>query len=98
MRDSLKDYIARIQSTSRAVAVLDVLAAFAQTAEKNDYVKPVIDDGDVISIEKGRHPVIEQTVRDSVFVSNDTYLDRKDAGLLIITGPLPVVKHFFVFI
>ncbi|MGX8773616.1 MAG: DNA mismatch repair protein MutS, partial [Bacillota bacterium] len=87
MRDRLKDYIAQIQSTSRAVAVLDVLAAFAQTAEKNDYVKPVIDEGDVISIEQGRHPVIEQTVRDSVFVSNDTYLDRKNAGLLIITGP-----------
>ena len=87
MRDKLKGYIAEIQSTSRAVADLDVLAAFAQTAEKNDYVKPVIDEGDVISIEQGRHPVIEQTVRDSVFVSNDTYLDRKDAGLLIITGP-----------
>ncbi|MCR5034559.1 MAG: DNA mismatch repair protein MutS [Clostridia bacterium] len=87
MRDKLKDYIGEIQSTSRAVAVLDVLAAFAQTAEKNDYVKPLIDDGDVISIEQGRHPVIEQTVRDSVFVSNDTYLDRKKANLLIITGP-----------
>ncbi len=87
MRDRLKGYIAEIQSTSHAVAVLDVLTAFAQTAEKNDYVKPVIDNGDVISIEQGRHPVIEQTVRDSVFVSNDTYLDRKDAGLLIITGP-----------
>ncbi len=87
MRDKLKGYIAEIQSTSRAVADLDVLAAFAQTAEKNDYVKPVIDEGDVISIEQGRHPVIEQTVRDSVFVSNDTYLDRKDSGLLIITGP-----------
>ena len=63
MRDRLKGYIAEIQSTSHAVAVLDVLTAFAQTAEKNDYVKPVIDNGDVISIEQGRHPVIEQTVR-----------------------------------
>ncbi len=87
IRDRLKDFIGEIQSTSRAVAALDVLTAFAQVAEKNDYVKPIIDDGDVISIEKGRHPVIEQTIRDGVFVSNDTYLNRKDAELLIITGP-----------
>ena len=87
MRDRLKDYIAEIQRTSHAVAVLDVLAAFAQVAEKNDYVKPVIDEGDVISIEQGRHPVIEQTVRDSIFVSNDTYLDCDKSGLMIITGP-----------
>ena len=87
MRSKLKEYIAEIQSTSKSVAALDVLTAFAQAAEKNDYVKPLIDDGDVISIEHGRHPVIEQTIRDSVFVSNDTYLDRDSSGLLIITGP-----------
>ena len=87
MRGKLREYIGQIQSTSHAVAALDVLTAFAQTAEKNDYVKPVIDDGDVISIEQGRHPVIEQSIRDGIFVSNDTYLDRKDTGLLIITGP-----------
>ena len=87
MRGKLREYIGQIQSTSHAVAALDVLTAFAQTAEKNDYVKPTIDDGDVISIEQGRHPVIEQSIRDGIFVSNDTYLDRKDAGLLIITGP-----------
>ena len=87
MRDRLKNYIAQIQSTSRAIAALDVLTAFAQSSEKNDYVKPVIDDGDVISIEQGRHPVIEQYIRDSIFVSNDTYMDRKNSDLLIITGP-----------
>lgn len=87
MRDRLKGFIGQIQSTSRAVAALDVLTAFAQTAEKNNYVKPLIDDGDVISIEQGRHPVIEQFIRDGIFVSNDTYLDRKDSGLMIITGP-----------
>lgn len=87
MRDRLKGFIGQIQSTSRAVAALDVLTAFAQTAEKNNYVKPLIDDGDVISIEQGRHPVIEQFIRDGIFVSNDTYLDRQDSGLMIITGP-----------
>ena len=87
MRGRLREYISQIQSTSRAVAALDVLTAFAQTAEKNNYVKPLIDDGDVISIEQGRHPVIEQSIRDGIFVSNDTYLNREDSSLMIITGP-----------
>ena len=46
-----------------------------------------MDDGDVIQIEKGRHPVIEQTIRDGIFVSNDTYLNKEDQSLLLITGP-----------
>ena len=64
-----------------------MLAAFATVAQQNDYVKPEVNDSDVISIEQGRHPVIERTIRDGIFVSNDTYLDRNDQNLLLITGP-----------
>ena len=87
MRDQLRLRIGEIQKTSAAIAAVDVLAAFAQVSEKNDYRRPEIDGGDVISIEKGRHPVIETTIRDGIFVSNDTYLDRDGSSLMIITGP-----------
>lgn len=87
IRKTLQDSIDRIQSTSKAVSELDVLTAFATAAQQNDYVKPAVDDSDIISIEKGRHPVIEKTIRDGIFVSNDVYLDRSGQNLLLITGP-----------
>jgi len=87
VRKKLQEAIPRIQETSRAIAVLDVLASFAHVSEKNDYSRPRVDASDVISIVKGRHPVIEQTIKDGLFVSNDTWLDRDKASMLIITGP-----------
>jgi DNA mismatch repair protein MutS len=87
VRDELLAYAARIQSTAAAVAALDVLLAFAETAEKLGYVKPDVNDGDIIAIEKGRHPVVEQTMHDGVFVSNDLWLDRNEHSMLLITGP-----------
>ena len=87
IREYLQGFISEIQSTSQAIATLDVLTAFAQVSERNNYVKPDVNTGDTIVIEKGRHPVIEQTIRDGIFVRNNTYLDLKDSNLLIITGP-----------
>lgn len=87
VREEIQKHIREIQTTSAAVSALDVLACFAQVAQQNNYVKPQIDCGDEIQIEKGRHPVIEQTIRDGIFVSNDVWLDRKDCSMLLITGP-----------
>ena len=87
IRKSLQEHIREIQETSRAIASLDVLISFADVSEKNGYVKPEVDDGEVIEIRKGRHPVVEKTIRDGIFVSNDTYLDKKKQSLLLITGP-----------
>ena len=87
MRNSIKDFMAIIQRTSAAIAILDVLASYAEVGSKLGYVKPIVNDGDVIRIEKGRHPVIEQTIQDGIFVSNDTYIDKRDSSLLLITGP-----------
>lgn len=87
VRQKLHAHIREIQATSRAIAELDVLLSFAEVSEKNDYVKPEVDASDVLAIHKGRHPVIEQTIRDGIFVSNDTYLNRTDQSLLLITGP-----------
>ena len=87
IRQQLQQYIRAIQETSKAIASLDVLTSFAEVSEKNDYVKPEVDNSDNLSIYKGRHPVIEQMIRDGIFVSNDTYLNKTDQSLLLITGP-----------
>ena len=87
VRETLQKHIRRIQETSRAIAEIDVLISFAEVSEKNNYVKPEVNDSDIIVIEKGRHPVIERTIRDGVFVSNDTYLNKDDSSMLLITGP-----------
>lgn len=79
--------ILRIQKTASAVAQLDVLAAFAEVAVCNNFVKPTVDDSDVLDIAEGRHPVIEQMLKGSLFVPNDTTLDETDNRMLIITGP-----------
>lgn len=87
VREEIQSHIREIQTTSAAISALDVLVCFAQVGQQNNYVKPEIDCGDEIRIEKGRHPVIEQTIRDGIFVSNDVWLDRKESSMLLITGP-----------
>ena len=64
-----------------------MLISFAEVSSKNGYIKPAVDDGDVIRIIGGRHPVIEQTITNGIFVSNNTYVDRDRQSLLLITGP-----------
>ena len=87
IRAKLSGYISVIQQTSRAISTLDVLTSFAEVSDRSNYTRPVVDSSDVIMIEKGRHPVIEQTIKDGVFVSNDTYIDKDEQSLLLITGP-----------
>lgn len=87
LRGEIEKHIRTIQETSDAVASLDVLTAFASVSSNNGYVKPEINSGDEIEIHKGRHPVIEQTIADGIFVSNDTYLNRSNSSMLLITGP-----------
>ncbi|MBQ4466782.1 MAG: DNA mismatch repair protein MutS [Firmicutes bacterium] len=87
IREFIQVYIKEIQETSEAISDLDVLLSYAQVSEKLDYVKPVIDDSLEINIVKGRHPVIEQTVTNGLFVSNDTYVNNTDQSMLLITGP-----------
>ena len=70
-----------------AIAQLDVLAALAQVAAENNYCRPVVDDSDVLTITEGRHPVVEQVLKGSMFVPNDTTLNCTTDRCLIITGP-----------
>ncbi len=84
---NISNHILRIQTTSSAVATLDVLCSFAGVAASNNYVCPTVVDGDEIAIEEGRHPVVEQMQSKSLFVPNDTRLDCGDNRMAIITGP-----------
>jgi DNA mismatch repair protein MutS len=77
----------RVRETAKAVATLDVLNSFAQVASDNRYCKPSVDDGDLLEIEDGRHPVVERIQRGERFVPNDIKLGTDDQKLLMITGP-----------
>jgi len=87
IRDSVAAKVDRIQATADAVARLDVLCSFAEVAVKNGYTMPEIDAGKSLSIIEGRHPVVEQTLRDVLFVPNDTYLNDAEDRVAIVTGP-----------
>ena len=76
----------RIQMTARALAALDVLASFAETAARRRYARPLLHDADELEIIQGRHPVIEAFI-DEPFVPNSVYLNNSTDRLLIITGP-----------
>ncbi len=87
LRQQIADQAERIQRTARAVAAMDVLTTFAEVAVTNHYCKPEVDLSDTISIKDGRHPVVEQMLKDSLFVPNDTLLDTENNRCAIITGP-----------
>ncbi len=69
------------------MAQLDVLTALAQVAAENNYCRPIVDDSDELTITEGRHPVVEQMLKGSMFVPNDTTLNCGADRCLIITGP-----------
>ncbi len=77
----------RIQRVATYLALLDVYLSLADVAAKNNYIRPEVDNGDVISIKDGRHPVVEQFVKDSYFVPNDAQLDTTANRVMLITGP-----------
>lgn len=77
----------RIRETASLIGETDALSALAETAELFSYTCPEVNDEGVIDIIDGRHPVIEQSVKDEEFVPNDIHLDDKDQQFMIITGP-----------
>lgn len=83
----LAQQLIRVQNTAAAVAKLDVLTALAQVAINNNYIRPQVDNSDVLEIQEGRHPVIEQMLKGSLFVPNNTLLDCGENNVSIITGP-----------
>ncbi len=88
IRNYLADNMIRIQKTASIIATIDALISFAVVAVKNNYKKPYISDDKTgkIDIKLGRHPVVELLTKDC-FIPNDTYIDKKENRLAIITGP-----------
>ena len=87
LRQKVQDKTSIIQQTSIAVSCVDVLCSFAEVSSKLGYVKPEMTDDDIIDIKNGRHPVIENSVPDGMFISNDVYINREESSMLLITGP-----------
>ena len=84
----LSEYIPAIQINATQIARLDCLLAFANVARENRYIRPVIEDSDVIDIRQGRHPVIEKQLPvGEKYIANDVLLDSDSQQIIIITGP-----------
>ena len=86
-REKIETQVERLQKSAEIIATMDALCSFATVADDQDYVRPQVDNSGVIDIKNGRHPVIEKILPSGGFVQNDTYLDRVENRLSIITGP-----------
>ena len=87
IREEIARNVKRLQKTATVISNLDVLTSFAGVAEDMNYCMPQVDHSGIIDIKAGRHPVIEKMLGTGAFVENDTYLDKDENRLSIITGP-----------
>ncbi len=87
VRGYVADNSTRLQKVAALLAKLDTYQSLASVAVKNKYICPEVDNSNVISIKDGRHPVVEQFVKDSYFVPNDAMLDTERNRMMLITGP-----------
>ena len=85
---ALTEFIPQIQINANQIARLDCLLSFANVARENNYIRPVIEDNDVLDIRQGRHPVIEKQLPiGEKYIANDVMLDSTTQQIIIITGP-----------
>ncbi|MGM0587046.1 MAG: DNA mismatch repair protein MutS [Bacteroidota bacterium] len=88
LREYVAEYADDVQQIAQALAELDCLQSFAETAFAHNYAKPSVNDSKVVDIKKGRHPVVEQSLPlGEPFIPNDIYLDNESNQIMIITGP-----------
>ena len=87
LRETLAAALVRVQKMAGYIAELDALCSLAYVADKNNYVRPVLNTDGVIDIKGGRHPVVEKMLANDSFVENDTYLNNAESRISIITGP-----------
>ncbi len=86
--ESLIEYISTIQNNANIIARADCLLSFSNVAKENNYIRPEVNNSDVLDIKNGRHPVIEtQLPPDEPYIANDVYLDSDSQQIIIITGP-----------
>lgn len=87
IREELALAISRVQQTAHLIAMLDVFASLGKVADRNSFVRPMINTEGVLDIKGGRHPVVEKMLNNDMFISNDTHLDNGENRVSIITGP-----------
>lgn len=92
----LLKFTKEIQDASKSIAVIDTLASFSFLSQKEHYVMPKMLYSGEIRIKQGRHPVVEQLLKDNQFVPNDTVLDNTSQSLLLITGPNMAGKSVYI--
>ena len=84
----VSEYISAIQLNSNLIAQLDALISFSRVSEENCYVRPDVNDSEIIDIKQGRHPVIEKQLPiGEKYIANDLYLDSNSQQIIMITGP-----------
>ncbi|MEW6067010.1 MAG: DNA mismatch repair protein MutS [Nitrospirota bacterium] len=96
MLDDLQKVSPSLSKTASAISIVDLLTALAVVAKRYNYVKPLVDESNVIEITDGRHPVLERIPTDERFIPNSVYMNNEDDRLLIITGPNMAGKSTFM--
>ncbi|MFX1478728.1 MAG: DNA mismatch repair protein MutS, partial [Promethearchaeota archaeon] len=96
IREQVEKETESILETARNIAIIDVLACYAEISEKYNYCRPVVNNDSKIIIKEGRHPVVEQLNITEKFIPNDCYLDNETDHLLMITGPNMAGKSTFL--
>lgn len=96
LREEVLAQLKPIQETASALAQLDVLGAFAETARLHSWTCPEVADEGVLRIQDGRHPVLDQVMTDERFVPNDTALDPRECQIALITGPNMAGKSTYI--
>ncbi|MFC7061129.1 DNA mismatch repair protein MutS [Halobacillus seohaensis] len=86
VREQVKDYVQKLQFLAEQMSRIDVLQGFAQAADQQSYVRPQFNEKRLVDIKQGRHPVVEQVMRNESFVPNDIFMDESK-DVLLITGP-----------
>ena len=85
IREKIKEYIPKLQNIAKVISIIDVLQSFATVSEENNYVRPILNKDNEVSIIDNRHPVVEKVINGE-FVSNNIVMDSK-TDILLITGP-----------
>src|SRR5262249_6286360 len=96
LRSEAASFAAVVRTIAQRIAKVDTLLSLADVARKYNYVRPLVDESDLLHIVQGRHPVIESTLCGEDYIPNDVFLDAQDQRLYLITGPNMAGKSTFI--
>lgn len=96
LRTEIATFTNKVMRVAQAIAQIDCLRALAEVAKQHHYIRPTVDNSDLLHISEGRHPVIEALNQCEKFIPNDSLLDNQDNRLLIITGPNMAGKSTYI--